>query len=145
MKDCSEYKKMLVSFLYREISPEEERIILEHLGTCEECREDLRELREAREILKSSFDEGEPYSVPVVIVEKRERLPWIAALFLLLFFVFLMGVKVKIGENNIEVSTMNSPSIYEYMVEYSEESTNFQPDLSDYKNYFENTEKGGEK
>jgi len=145
MKDCSEYKKMLVSFLYGEISPEEERIILEHLGTCKECREDLRELREAREILKSSFDEGEPASVPVVVVEKRESFPWIAALFLLLFLVFLMGIRVKIGEKDIEVSTMNSSSIYEYMAEYSNESTNFQPDLNDYKDYFENTEKGGEK
>lgn len=144
MKGFNEYKELIVEFLYREITPERERKLLEHLHKCKECQEDLRQLREAREIV-NLLEEGKPAPPPVVIIEKRESVPWFAALFLFLFFLFLIGFRVKWGEKEIEISTLKSSNVYEYLAEVSEKKLNFQTTLEDFESYFEEINQGGEK
>ncbi|MCD6453918.1 MAG: zf-HC2 domain-containing protein [Candidatus Aminicenantes bacterium] len=144
MGEFNEYKKMLVEFIYGEITPESERKFLEHLSICEECQRDLREIREAREILRDMEKEKE-YPPPVVIVEGKERIPWAAAIFLFLFFMFILGFKIKIGDNQIQVSAVESQDIYEYLADVSEKGINFAPTLKDYENYFNEINQGGKK
>jgi len=143
MSEFNEYKALLLEFLYGEITPEGERKLLDHLHKCEECKEDLRQLREAREIVKL-LEEEKPAPPPVVIIEKRESVPWFAALFLFLFFLFLIGFRIKWADNEIEISTLKSSNVYEYLAEMSEKKLNFQTSLEDFESYFENINQGGE-
>lgn len=144
MNGFNEYKDLLVEFLYGEITPERERKLLEHLHKCKECQEDLRELREAREIVKL-LEEEKPVPPPVVIIEKKENVPWFAAIFLFFFFLFLIGFRVKWGDNEIEISTLKSSNVYEYLAEVSGKKLNFQTSLEDFESYFEEINQGGEK
>ncbi|GEM_PF-2882687 len=144
MNGFNEYKDMLVEFLYGEITPERERKFLEYILNCEECQEDLRQLREAREIVRL-LEEDKPAPPPLVVIEKKETIPWFAALFLFLFFLFLIGFRVKWGDKEIEISTLKSSNIYEYLADVSEKNLKFQTTLEDFESYFEEINQGGEK
>ena len=50
--NCSEIKELLSSFIDKEVSQEEERLINEHLETCSDCAKELSELMELKYLME---------------------------------------------------------------------------------------------
>ncbi len=129
MVDHSEYKRMIVEFLYGEITPQRESLLLRHLAQCEECRRELREIRQAREILQPLRN---PAPSPRVVLKERVSLPWAAALFLL-SFLFLLFNLIYRGLPRTE--GLRNPSQITETLEIKE-PPDFSVLLEDYEAYF---------
>ncbi len=137
MVDHSEYKRMLVEFVYGEISPEREASLLQHLSSCEECRRDLREMRQAREILQPLRN---PAASPQVILKERVSLPWAAVIFLLGFLLLLFNFVYK-GIPQAEGPQKLSAQVTETLE--IKEPPDFSVILEDYEAYFLQEEGNG--
>ncbi len=127
MVDHNEYKKMLVEFIYGEISSEREEALLEHLSHCAQCRQDLRELLQARD-----FASGlrKNYPSPPVVVEERVSFPWAALVFLLMLFLLFFNLpKGAISSRGQETSQPQ----WEVL---TIENPDFSVALEDYQGFF---------
>ncbi len=111
MRNCNDYKQMLVSFVYGEITPEEERELFQHLSSCPSCRNDLRELLEARQLL-SRLEKPSSSPPPItLVVQKSGFLPWAAVLLIGLLSLFIMGVQIRVKDTTISLSTVNTAQV----------------------------------
>jgi len=54
---CKLSKEILISFLYEELAPDEQKDVEQHISRCAVCRKELDELRSSRNILSISKDE----------------------------------------------------------------------------------------
>ncbi len=127
MADHSKYKEMLVEFVYGEISREREEELLRHISTCSECREDLRQLLQARDLASVL---RKKYPSPPVLVEERVAFPWAALAFLL--FLLLLFFNLPRNEVNKEKIQAYQPS-WEVL---ELKSPDFSLVLDDFKDYF---------
>jgi len=110
MRNCNEFKEMIVEFIYGEISPDRERRLFSHLAKCEECRQDLKELLEARNIL-SQMEKPAPSPPLTIMVEKRSPLAWAAVILIGLLSLFIIGAQINIKGTTISFSTLKSSEI----------------------------------
>ncbi len=127
MADHSEYKEMLVEFVYGEISREREGELLRHLSACSECREDLRQLLQARDFASAL---RKKYPSPPVLVEEKVAIPWAA----LVFILFLLLIFFNLPRNGIDKEKIQA---YQPGWEVLElKSPDFSLVLEDFKDYF---------
>jgi anti-sigma factor RsiW len=85
MKDCDEFKGLLVGLLDHELTPEETREVNEHLIRCAGCRTEHERLRETTGRLRAlSFQEPGDFVLAQVWRSPYSRLARNAALFLIL-------------------------------------------------------------
>ncbi|MCK4330329.1 zf-HC2 domain-containing protein [candidate division WOR-3 bacterium] len=66
MNECREYRRMIIHFFSRDLTGEEEKILKEHLGRCEECKKEFVLQGEMESILQKR-----PLSkAPVAVIER---------------------------------------------------------------------------
>ena len=72
MKDCNKVKRLLSSYLDKEISPNDNFFIEEHLKVCSGCRKELQELLKVKELILGSERKNLPDDY--LVYRLRERI-----------------------------------------------------------------------
>lgn len=110
MRNCSKFKEMMVELIYGEIDAAGERRLFSHLANCEECRQDLKELLEARNILSQMEKPAAPPPL-TVIVERKNPIAWAAIVLIALLSLFIIGAQFRIKDTTVSFSTLKSSEI----------------------------------
>jgi hypothetical protein len=113
---CERFKEALVARLYDELAPHENERLSRHLESCDTCRRDLDELRDARQLLGQA-EPSIPTAPRVVVLAPRPAVPrWMgfAAGFvcaaLLSAAGLLVGWQLAPGTQALPVEVATAPS-----------------------------------
>src|SRR5580765_8178050 len=91
MSDCDRIKSLLVEYVDGELPPDENAIVAEHVGTCDECRQTVHALKESLNLTRVVWNsyESELNAVRTLSVQRahsRSRRPLLVAASIALLF-----------------------------------------------------------